>query len=129
MRFVVYDDDTMEPITVLNLKGFGEKDIERNGRRWRVAAPMPMPIMAEHWDLDVKCSLASISIVELFFEPFVRTRKFCGEKQFSWMCFTKATALAMLLNPDWLSGQRSAVEYLQKQNDWLTNMLMKVLIA
>lgn len=37
------------------------------------------------------------------------------------------TDLAMLLNPDWLPGQRRAVDYLMEQNDWLTKTLMAAL--
>lgn len=119
MRFVVYDDESMEPITVLNLRGFTERDIERHGRRYRVPAPAPFPSFQEPPNACVE-----MQVVDLEFEPIVRQRH-GRERQYSWLCFTKATELAMLLNPDWLPGQRPAVEYLQSQNDALVGMLMR----
>jgi len=64
--------------------------------------------------------------LDLEFEPLRRQTR-DGRRQESIICFTKAAELAMLLNPDWLPGQRSAVNYLQDQNDRLTSMLMRVL--
>jgi hypothetical protein len=117
VRLVVYDDESMEPITVLNLRSFTERDIEKHGRRYRV--PVPEEIGLYRFD-----DYRPMRIVDLEFEPFIRVRR-NGEKQYSWFCFTRATELAMLLNPDWLPGQRPAIEYLQSQNDALTGMLMR----
>jgi hypothetical protein len=126
MRFVIYDDETLEPITVLNLP-FTDRDIDQKmrerGRRWRVPVPPELPVT---WQpVEVSPQYEEARIVDLEFEPFVRNSRRNGEQR-SWMCFTRAAELAMLLKPDWLPGQRSAVNYLQDQNDRLTRMLMRV---
>jgi hypothetical protein len=36
MRVVIYDDEDMEPITVINLKGLTRRDLEQRGMRWCV---------------------------------------------------------------------------------------------
>lgn len=113
MRFVVYDDESLEPITVLNLPLTEREALARH--YWRVPVPPPVSLSPVSKEDD----LQTVQIVDLWFEQFVRGR------QRSVMCFTKATGLAMLLNPAWLPGQRSAVQYLQDQNDMLTRMLMK----
>jgi hypothetical protein len=123
MRFVIYDDDTLEPVTVLNIRGFTERDIERHDRRYRIPVPEPINFFAP---IEAIPTIQKMRIVDLFFEPF-RRRKIDGTEQDSWICFTKATELAMLLNPDWLPGQRGAVNYLQSQNDFLTDLLMGAL--
>jgi hypothetical protein len=117
MRFVIYDDESMEPITVISLRGMTERDIMQRGHKWRVAVPTPLGLEVD----DGPPSLEPMRVVDLWFERFVRNG------QSSWMCFTRATDLAMLLTPDWLPGQRPAVQYLQDQNDWLTKTLMRAM--
>ena len=118
MRFVVYDDESLEPITVLSLP-LTERDALAR-RYWRV--PVPQEISVSFAPIGEEQNLQRMQVVDLWFEPFVRGR------QRSVMCFTKATGLAMLLNPAWLPGQRGAVQYLQDQNDMLTRMLMGAFI-
>lgn len=122
MRVVVYSDEDLEPITVLRLP-ITERDIESRGRVWRVPVPEQFTISVQ--PLSKEEMMRPVRVVELWFERFVRDRH--GHKQETWMCFTKADDLAMLLNPDWLPGQRSAVNYLQDQNDSLVRMLMRVM--
>jgi hypothetical protein len=119
MRFVVYDDESLEPITVLNLP-LTERDALRR-RVWRVPIPPVLTITTKPPE-DI-AAYDPIPVVELEFEPLVRNGR-RGEQR-SVICFTRAADLAMLLNPAWLPGQRGAVDYLQDQNDHLTRMLMR----
>ncbi len=125
MRFVIYDDESLEPITVINLRGVTERDIEEHGRRYRVAVPPelpPRPITAK------MALLEAMRIVDLQFELLVR-RSPQGREQVTYMCFTKQEELAMLLKPDWLPGQRPAIDFIERQNDALTKMLIGILTA
>lgn len=125
MRFVIYDDESLEPITVLNLpftnSWMGER-IRQHGYRWRLPVPEPFTFRQEP---DANLQTTEMRIVEIEFEPFVRKSRRYGE-QCAWFCFTRAAELAMLLNPAWLPGQSSAIRYLEDQNDMLTRMLMRV---
>lgn len=123
MRVVIYDDEDMEPITVINLRGLTPRHLRERGMRWRV--PVPEPISIRVSPPDEASMIQKMRVVELEFEPLCRRTR-DGREQESLICFTKAAELAMLLNPDWLPGQRPAVDYLQSQNDRLTDMLMRV---
>lgn len=122
MRFVVYDDESLEAITVLNLP-LTDRDIEARGRIWRVAVPPKISLTIESGPPRIE----KMQVVDLEFEPFVRQSSRHG-RQRAWFCFTGATELAMLLNPAWLPGQRGAVDYLQDQNDALAKMLMAAIV-
>lgn len=123
MRVVVYSDEDMEPITVLRLP-ITERDLAKHGYRCRVPVPFSLrPMTASEIEYE---GLKPMRIVDLWFERFRRNTP-DGREQESWMCFTKADGLAMLLNPAWLPGQLSAIRYLEDQNDALTKMLMRVL--
>jgi len=121
MRVVVYSDEDLEPITVLNLP-IHERDLAKRGYRWMVPVPEPISITVRE---EPSFEYRRQRIVELWFEWFVR-RGSRGEQR-ALMCFTKADELAMLLNPAWLPGQLPAIRYLEEQNDALTRMLMTVL--
>lgn len=122
MRFVIYDDESLEAITVLNLP-LTDRDIEKRGRMWRVAVP---PTLSLEFQKGPPVH-ETMKIVELEFEPFIRRSSRHGDQK-AWFCFTRATELAILLNPEWLPGQRSTVDYLQEQNDALTRMLMGAIV-
>lgn len=119
MRFVIFDDESLEPITVLNLPLTERDALER--RFWRVPVPEPFDFSGAIEDARAH---STMQVVDIEFEPFCRRKN--GREQRSVFAFTSATALAMLLNPAWLPGQRGAVDYLQKENDALTKMLMRV---
>lgn len=119
MRFVIYDDESLEPITVLNLPITERDALQR--RVWRVPVPPSIPAF---YSKDEVPSCEPISVVDIEFEPFQRNSLRHGMQR-SVFAFTRATELAMLLNPAWLPGQRRAVDYLQDQNDALTNMLLR----
>lgn len=130
MRFVVYDDESLEPITVLNLpftNHIMDEKLRECGHRWRVPVPETLgPVRCR--SRDELPSMSQMRIVDLEFEPFVRNSRRHGEQR-AWFCFTRAADLAMLLNPAWLPGQRGAVDYLLAENDALTRMLMTALIG
>lgn len=123
MRVVIYDDEDMEPITVIELRGLTARDLRQRGMIWRVPVPEPINFSMP---IEEPATMQTMRIVDLEFEP-MRRRTRDGREQESLICFTKAADLAMLLNPSWLPGQRSAVNYLQDQNDRLTDMLMRVI--
>jgi len=120
MRFVIYDDESLEPITVLNLPITERDALEQ--RVWRVPVPEPLTIL--QMEPEEQPSLQKMRIVDIEFEPFRRNSMRHGDQR-SVIAFTRATDMAMLLNPAWLPGQRGAVDYLQNQNDALTHMLMR----
>lgn len=115
MRFVIYDDESLEPITVIDLP-LTDRCIDQRGRRWRVHVPpqFPLQIMPSN-------ELQEPQIVDLWFEQFVRG------KRVAWMCFTRAADLAMMLNPAFLPGQYSAVNELRDQVQNLQRLLLMVL--
>jgi len=121
MRFVIYDDESLEPITVLNLP-LTERDALKR-KVWRVPVPEPFTISTK--EPEEQPCMQKIRIVDIEFEPFWRKSTRHGDQR-SVIAFTRAADLAMLLNPAWLPGQRGAVDYLQNQNDALTKMLMRV---
>lgn len=126
MRFVVYDDESLEPITVLNLpftNSWMDERIRQHGYRWRVSVAELMPVSWNPMSQEELSKPTPMRVVELEFEPFVRKSHRHGEQR-AWFCFTRAADLVMLLNPAWFPGQISAVRYLEDQNDALTRMLM-----
>jgi hypothetical protein len=123
MRVVIYDDESLEPITVLNLPITERDMLER--RIWRVPVPEPMPTSWKRMSQEELAQPNPMRVVDIEFERFVRNSRRHGEQR-AVFAFTRATDLAMLLNPAWLPGQRMAVDYLQEQNDRLTAMLMRV---
>jgi len=116
MRFVIYDDETVEPITVVSVPGLGDRDIERMGR-WLVLAPMP----------------TIVSMIDRGEEPrrpgndivCVRFEKFRRRDVWVWMAFTKQADIAMLLEPDFLPGQRGEVNRLRDRAASLDRLFMK----
>ena len=125
MKFVIYDEETLEPITFINVPGLDRAALETMGYRVRLEAPRPMATIIRSRD-ESPPAIRSVATVELTFERIVRYNR-AGEKVEGFMCFTDAVGLAATLKPDWMIGQRSAVDYLAQQNDRLTEMLMKLM--
>jgi hypothetical protein len=123
VKIVIYDDEMLEPITFINLRGVDRCEIEKRGMILRVAIPKPLPL---RYEPTAPAMLEELEAIDLYFERFRRNTRKHGEQE-TIMCFTSAVDLAVRLKPDWMLGQRSAVDYLQSQNDRLTDMLMKVL--
>lgn len=115
MRVVIYSAEDLEPITVINLP-ITERDLEQRGMLWRVHVP---PQISAMWSTpDERPTAVPPAYVELQFERFMRG-KHCGL-----MCFTNADALAMRLVPDWLLGQRGAVQAIERERDLLATLLL-----
>ena len=125
MRVVIYDEECLEPITVVNLPGLTEKNLEEK-RHWRVSVHdgqnLPKSAAANRKYSD------SLRYVDLSFEKITRLTVSKG-RQVVWMCLTRASELAMLLTPDWLPGQRPAIEQLQKENERLASLIVDSLIS
>lgn len=120
MRVVIYDEESLEPITVVNLPGLTERNLEEK-RFWRVSvhdgqnAPREMPPERRYSD--------RLRFVDLTFEKVRRVTLTYGE-QITWRCLTRATDLAMLLTPDWLPGQRPVIDMLQEENERLASLMI-----
>ena len=125
MRVVIYDEESLEPITVVNLPGLTERCLEEK-RFWRVsvhnADNEPREAPPERAFSD------RLRYVDLEFEKISRVSLRHGE-QVTWLCLTRATELAMLLAPDWLPGQRPAIEQLQFENERLASLMIDSLVS
>ena len=119
MRFVVFDDDTMEPITVVNLHGVTERDLF-----FRMDQRIRLPVIPEHSSFvsTESPNQTTFDVVELRFERFLR------RGQFVWMCFSREAELAMLLEPTFLPGQRGYVQAIERHNEELSRLLLKAVL-
>lgn len=116
MRMVIFDDEDMEPITVVNLRGLTDRAIEDKHRVILLACPLPpMLVASAEW---TQPAFHPIKTVEIRFEQFVR------KGMMHWFAFTRQADLAMLLTPDWLPGQRAAVQEIERQRDRLVAFIM-----
>jgi hypothetical protein len=113
-----------EPITVLDLRGFGEEDIERCGRVLRVPVPEPLEFHAVT-EVDLMADVQT-KIVDLYFEPFSRNTVRHGQQN-RWICFARAIDLVLMLEPSWLLGQEEAIYQIERQNERLTEMLLRAI--
>jgi len=115
MRVVIYDEESLEAITVVDLPGLTDMALEER-KIWRAAVPLqPGETGANFID--------STRFVDLTFERISRVTLTYGE-QLTWLCLTRATELAMLLTPDWLPGQRPAIQHLQNENERLAQLIV-----
>lgn len=125
MRVVIYDEEVLEPITVVNLPGLTERNLEER-RHWRVSVHdghnRPREASANRTVSD------SFRFVDLEFEKVSRVTVSHGE-QFMWICITRAAELAMLLTPDWLPGQLPAIDRLQQENERLASLIVHSLTS
>jgi len=120
MRVVIYDEELLEPITVVNLPGFTDRCLQER-KFWRVPVPpslTPSQSRAEEFG-------RTPDYIDLEFEQISRVTLTHGE-QTTWLCLTRATELAMLLTPDWLPGQLPAVQRLQAENERLASLMVDV---
>lgn len=122
MRVVIFEEETLEPVTVVNLPGMTDRCLEER-KFWRVPLPHGGPVR----DADGRSGWTdAVRYVDLEFERFARTTLTHGE-QLSWLCLTRAADLAMLLTPDFLPGQAMAVQKLQDENERLAELMAGVL--
>ncbi|MBV1917967.1 MAG: hypothetical protein KUG65_07900 [Sphingomonadaceae bacterium] len=123
MRVVIYDEESLEPITVVNLPGLTERNLEEK-QYWRVSVhdgrntPADMPAERAYSD--------RLRFVDLTFERVTRVTLTYGE-QITWRCLTRAADLAILLTPDWLPGQRPALDLLEQENERLADLMTRSL--
>lgn len=116
MRVVIFDEETLEAITVVNLPGLTDRCLEER-KHWQVAVPIPGPARDGEGD-----AVPAYRFVDLEFERFARCTLTHGE-QLSWLCLTRASELAMLLEPDFLPGQSIAIQRLQDENERLAELM------
>lgn len=121
MRVVIYDEEFLEPITVVNIPGLTDSCLA-DRRHWRVAVPPSLTKL----DGDATQFGKSIQYVDLEFEQISRVTLGHGV-QTTWLCMTRAAELAMLLTPDWLPGQRPAMQRLQDENERLGQLMVTAL--
>lgn len=125
MRVVIHDEESLEPITVVTLPGLTDKNLEEK-RHWRVSvhdgANSPREMAGQRAYSD------RLRFVDLTFERVTRVTLTHGE-QVTWRCLTRATELAMLLTPDWLPGQRPAIDLLVSENERLASLMIGSLSA
>jgi|SRR5690349_4367529 hypothetical protein len=115
MRVVISDEESLEPITVVNLPGLTDRCLLEKSH-WRV--PVPRSLLSHD----------GIEYIDLEFEQISRVTLRHGE-QTTWLCLTRAAELAMLLTPDWLPGQLPAVQRLQDENERLAELMSTVMSA
>ena len=113
MRVVISDEETLEPITVVNLPGLTDRCLEERSH-WRV--PVPRSLLSH----------GGIEYIDLEFEQISRVTLRHGE-QTTWLCLTRAAEIAMLLTPDWLPGQLPAVQRLQDENERLAELMVQAM--
>jgi hypothetical protein len=58
MRIVIYDDESFEPVTVVNLPGVTYRDVLSRGRKWRVAVPPRVVI-----DWPILCPERALNLI------------------------------------------------------------------
>lgn len=117
MRVVVYDEETLEPITVVNLPGLTDRALNER-RHWRVAVPPSLTRPSGEGSRYGR----EVEYIDVEFDQISRVTLHHGDQR-TWMCLTRATELAMLLTPDWLPGQLPAVQRLQEENERLAELM------
>lgn len=125
MRVVIYDEESLEPVTVVELPGLSDMAL-REKQDWRVAVQVKEPARKKAGE-EPRFSDA-MRFVDLKFEQLSRVTITHGE-QLTWLCLTRATELAMLLTPEWLPGQRPAIQQLQEENDRLAELIASSLVS
>ncbi|MCC6827809.1 MAG: hypothetical protein IT550_06225 [Novosphingobium sp.] len=125
MRVVIYDEESLEPITVIDLPGLSDMALHER-RDWRVAVQVKEPHRTRVGEAPRYSD--SMRFVDLKFEQISRVTLTHGE-QLTWLCLTRATELAMLLTPDWLPGQRPAIQQLQDENSRLADLIASTLMS
>lgn len=118
MRFVIYDEETMEPITVVSIAGIGEKDIEQHGRRLKLSVPPDWTTATTRGPSEPLETIIQMRTVDLTFEPLFR-----NGRQASWLCFTREAELAMALDPAWLPGQQSRINAMEAERRFLARLI------
>lgn len=116
MRVVLYDDETMEPLTVLHLQSWMT---ERLTSGERIVLPVMRKLELASYDADVPLTSPINDRVVIWFERFVR------HEQRHWFAFTRDSENALSLRAVFLPGQWSAVhaEYERGVSDGIVKAL------
>ncbi len=89
MRVVIFDEETLEPVTVVNLPGLTDRCLEER-KYWRVALPQTGP---RHDDDGARGYGESIRYVDLEFERFARLTLTHGVLSFAFNLVVLAIAV------------------------------------
>ena len=116
MRVVLYDDETMEPITVLHLDAWMTDLIEE---RRRLVLPVYLPLTNGFGGHEEVSPSTLNDRVTIWFERFFR------RDEPHWFCFTRDSENALQLRSVFLPGQWPAVheEYRRGVSDGLVRAL------
>lgn len=117
MRLVLFDKESCEAITVVEVRSLTDRAIEDMGRRVRLVVPTTIQSTLS----TPPTSLVGIQTVDIEFSQLAYGRAR------GWICFTDAAELAMKLDPAWLPGQLPAVQRIQKDADALVALFARAL--
>lgn len=117
MRVVLYDDETMEPLTVLHLPSWMPPRL-KSGERMVIPIIRPLNLKSDY-DADISLSMLRNDRVRIWFEKFLR------REQWHWFAFTRDSEDALSLKSVFLPGQWSAVheEYQRGVGDGIVRAL------
>lgn len=117
MRVVLFDDETMEPLTVLHLPSWMTGQLTAGDR-------MTLPIFRPLTTYTIKDDPGPVPTIDqdrvcIWFEKFYR------RSEPHWFCFTRDGENSLLLRSVFLPGQRSAVndEYKRGVRDGIVRAL------
>lgn len=98
MRVVLYDDETMEPLTVITIPMWAHE-------RLRAGEPIQFPVWRSLLDAPIGPATIQMELplVRVWFEEFLRH----GQRH--WFCFTRDGENAIQLRSVFLAGQTPAV--------------------
>ena len=119
MRTVLYDDESMEAITVIDVPHWALKRLHSGMPiRFPVIEPLRRPILAEAMFPEI----GEHKLVTIWFEQF------CRKGINHWFCFTRDSENALRLRPLFLAGQQEEVQRLEQQAflDGMIAALMKL---
>lgn len=121
MRVVLYDDETMEPLTVLHLPSWMLPRLKQ-GERMVIPVMRKLDFKADY-SADIAPSRIQDDRVGIWFEKFLR------HEQWHWFAFTRDGENALSLKSVFLPGQWSAVhaEYQRGVSDGIVRALGVVL--
>lgn len=119
MRTVIYSQD-FEPITVVDLPVMPEQILRYMGGRVRLAALEPLPWSTKPFASDV---------VEITYKVVTLTMESLRWKDGSvkWIFVADCDETALLLKPDFLPGQRRAVQDGERAKQKLAELFMAAL--
>lgn len=117
LRVVVYDDETMEPITAITLQRWMFERL-RDGDSIRI--PYYPPVVGQYSG-NAKFEPTGPMWAEVWFEKFIRH----GHEH--WFCFTRDGEHAVRLKSTFLAGQLSEVQ--RRERDAFSSGVVKALEA